>query len=282
MKFFLSFLIFFLFSYKSYSNQSEIPKHLHGTYAVNCSMQNDVFIFSKGGYFSIYKGDDFSYYAVQLSDSIQYDKWIVLDGEKISVKNIFLNSNEDILNIVFEPSDNPEGSYDFLTNEKSFEYEKCTSEPTEETLLFGEVISYLNSAASLSCSKYNVDKSICFKDIFDFLDVSENNALSNAEINRASKLLIFFSTVNGEEFSEAGIFGMISSYAIAPILTKMIVSNFDFDDSRDLSLEEILQDRENLFNLEFDNNDRINFDNQEFNNQLKDFINKLENLGNFL
>jgi len=282
MKFFLSFLIFFLFSYKSYSNQSEIPKHLHGTYAVNCSMQNDVFIFSKGGYFSIFKGDDFSYYAVQLSDSIQYDKWIVLDGEKISVKNIFLNSNEDILNIVFEPSDNPEGSYDFLTNEESFEYEKCTSEPTEETLLFGEVISYLNSAASLSCSKYNVDKSICFKDIFDFLDVSENNALSNAEINRASKLLIFFSTVNGEEFSEAGIFGMISSYAIAPILTKMIVSNFDFDDSRDLSLEEILQDRENLFNLEFDNNDRINFDNQEFNNQLKDFINKLKNLGNFL
>ena len=39
----------------------------------------------------------------------------------------------------------------------------------------------------------------------------KNNALSNAEINRASKLLIFFSTVNGEEFSEAGIFGMISS-----------------------------------------------------------------------
>ena len=62
----------------------------------------------------------------------------------------------------------------------------------------------------------------------------------------------------------------------------MIVSNFDFDDSRDLSLEEILQDRENLFNLEFDNNDRINFDNQEFNNQLKDFINKLKSLGNFL
>ena len=173
MKFFLSFLIFFLFSYKSYSNQSEIPKHLHGTYAVNCSMQNDVFIFSKGGYFSIYKDDDFSYYAVQLSDSVQYDKWTVLDGEKISVKNIFLNSNEDILNIVFEPSDNPEGSYDFLTNEKSYEYEKCTSEPTKETLLFGEVISYLNSAASLSCSKYNIDKSICFKDIFDFLDVSE-------------------------------------------------------------------------------------------------------------
>ena len=149
-------------------------------------------------------------------------------------------------------------------------------------MLFGEVISFLNSAASLSCSKYNVDKSICFKDIFDFLDVSENNALSNAEINRASKHFIFFSTVNGEEFSEAGIFGMISSYAIAPILTKMIVSNFDFDDSRDLSIEEILQDRENLFNLEFDNNARINFDYQEFNNQLKDFINKLKYLDNFL
>ena len=191
-----------------------------------------------------------------------------MDGKKIFAKNVYLNLNENILNLVLEPLDNPDGSYDFLTNVETttYEYKKCSSGPTEEILLFGEVFSYLNSEASLSCSKYNDDKSICFKDIFDFLDVSENNALSNAEINRASKLLIFFSTINGEEFNEAGIFGTISGYAIAPILTKMIISNFDFDDSRDLTLEEILQDRESLFNLEFDNNNRINFDNQEFNN----------------
>lgn len=284
MRFFLSVLIFFLFSFKSYSNQSEIPEHLHGTYSLNCSIQNDVFIFSKSGYFSIYKNDDYSYYSLQLTNSVKYNKWIVLDGKKIFAKNVYLNLNENILNLVLEPSDNPDGSYDFLTNVETttYEYKKCSSGPTEEILLFGEVFSYLNSAASLSCSKYNDDKSICFKDIFDFLDVSENNALSNAEINRASKLLIFFSTINGEEFNEAGIFGTISGYAIAPILTKMIISNFDFDDSRDLTLEEILQDRESLFNLEFDNNNRINFDNQEFNNQLKDFVNKLKSLGNFL
>ena len=36
----------------------------------------------------------------------------------------------------------------------------------------------------------------------------------------------------------------MSSYAITPLLTKVILNNFDFDNSEDLKLEEILQDRE--------------------------------------
>ena len=93
--------------------------------------------------------------------------------------------------------------------------------------------------------------------MFNFLDVSGNKALSNAEINRASKLLVFFSAVNGQEFNEAGVFGVMSSYAITPLLTKVILNNFDFDNSEDLKLEEILQDRESLFDLDFSNNDQI-------------------------
>ena len=87
-------------------------------------------------------------------------------------------------------------------------------------LLFGEVLSYMNSKASLSCSNFGSNKANCFEDMFNFLDVSGNKALSNAEINRASKLLIFFSTVNGQEFNDAGVFALMSSYAITPILTK--------------------------------------------------------------
>jgi hypothetical protein len=47
-------------------------------------------------------------------------------------------------------------------------------------------------------------------------------------------------------------------------------------------LEEMLQDRESLFDLDFSNNDQIEIDNQKINNQIKDFINKLQGLGNFL
>ena len=118
--------------------------------------------------------------------------------------------------------------------------------------------------------------------MFNFLDVSGNKALSNAEINRASKLLVFFSAVNGQEFNEAGVFGVMSSYAITPLLTKVILNNFDFDNSSDLKLEEILQDRESLFDFDFSNNDKIEIDNQKINNQIKDFINKLQGLGSFL
>ena len=66
------------------------------------------------------------------------------------------------------------------------------------------------------------------------------------------------------------------------MLTKVILTNFDFDNSEDLTLEEILQDRESLFDLDFSKNDQIEIDNQKINNQIKNFINKLQGLGNFL
>ena len=191
--------------------------------------------------------------------------------------------DNDILEVVFEELDNLEGSYDFLNNtNNTFTYAKCDNTPASITLLFGEVLSYMNSKASLSCSNFSKNKGKCFEDLFSFLDISENKALSNAEINRASKLLVFFSTVNGQEFNEAGMFGIISSYAITPLLTKVILTNFDFDNSADLTLEEMLQDRESLFDLDFSKNDQIDIDNQMINNQIKDFINKLQGLGTLL
>ena len=78
------------------------------------------------------------------------------------------------------------------------------------------------------------------------------------------------------------MFGIISSYAITPLLTKVVLNNFDFDNSADLTLEEILQDREGLFDLDFSENDQIEIDNQKINEQIRDFINKLQGLGNFL
>ena len=191
--------------------------------------------------------------------------------------------DNNILEVVFEELDNLEGSYDFLNNtNNTFTYAKCDNTPASITLLFGEVLSYMNSKASLSCSNFSKNKGKCFEDLFSFLDISENKALSNAEINRASKLLVFFSTVNGQEFNEAGMFGIISSYAITPLLTKVILTNFDFDNSADLTLEEMLQDRESLFDLDFSKNDQIDIDNQKINNQIKDFINKLQGLGSLL
>ena len=212
-----------------------------------------------------------------------YESWTYLDGEIFEFKNVFMKLDNDILEVVFEELDNLEGSYDFLNNtNNTFTYAKCDNTPASITLLFGEVLSYMNSKASLSCSNFSKNKGKCFEDLFSFLDISENKALSNAEINRASKLLVFFSTVNGQEFNEAGMFGIISSYAITPLLTKVILTNFDFDNSADLTLEEMLQDRESLFDLDFSNNDQIEIDNQKINNQIRDFINKLQGLGNFL
>ncbi len=285
-RFFGLFIVTILFPFLSIA-ENLIPEKFHGTWSNDCSKEQDVFIISESGYFNLYESqdeiDEYTYFYLQFTDSKTYENWTYLDGEIFEFKNVFMKLDNDILEVVFEELDNLEGSYDFLNNtNNTFTYAKCDNTPASITLLFGEVLSYMNSKASLSCSNFSKNKGKCFEDLFSYLDISENKALSNAEINRASKLLVFFSTVNGQEFNEAGMFGIISSYAITPLLTKVILTNFDFDNSADLTLEEMLQDRESLFDLDFGKNDQIEIDNQKINNQIKDFINKLQGLGNFL
>ena len=285
-RFFGLFIVTLLFPFLSIA-ENLIPEKFHGTWSNDCSKEQDVFIISESGYFNLYESqdeiDEYTYFYLQFTDSKTYESWTYLDGEIFEFKNVFMKLDNDILEVVFEELDNLEGSYDFLNNtNNTFTYAKCDNTPASITLLFGEVLSYMNSKASLSCSNFSKNKGKCFEDLFSFLDISENKALSNAEINRASKLLVFFSTVNGQEFNEAGMFGIISSYAITPLLTKVILTNFDFDNSADLTLEEMLQDRESLFDLDFSKNDQIEIDNQKINNQIKDFIDKLQGLGNFL
>ena len=285
-RFFGLFIVTLLFPFLLIA-ENLIPEKFHGTWSNDCSKEQDVFIISESGYFNLYESqdeiDEYTYFYLQFTDSKTYENWTYLDGEIFEFKNVFMKLDNDILEVVFEELDNLEGSYDFLNNtNNTFTYAKCDNTPASITLLFGEVLSYMNSKASLSCSNFSKNKGKCFEDLFSFLDISENKALSNAEINRASKLLVFFSTVNGQEFNEAGMFGIISSYAITPLLTKVILTNFDFDNSADLTLEEMLQDRESLFDLDFSKNDQIEIDNQKINNQIKDFINKLQGLGSFL
>ena len=287
VKNFLSFFLVSLLSPFFLFAEDLIPEKFHGTWSNDCSKEEDVFIITQSSYFNLYESqdeiDDYAYFYLQFSDSKTYKDWIYLNGEIFEFKNVFMKLNDDILEVVFEEQDNPDESYDFLNNtNNTFTYAKCDNTPASLTLVFGEVLSYMNSKASLSCSNFSKNKGECFEDVFSFLDVSGNKALSNAEINRATKLLVFFSTINGQEFDEAGMFGIISSYAITPLLTKVILNNFDFDNSADLTLEEILQDREGLFDLDFSENDQIEIDNQKINEQIRDFINKLQGLGSFL
>ena len=287
MRYFFNLFVIILFYPFLLFAEDLIPEKFHGTWSNDCSKEEDVFIITQSSYFNLYESqdeiDDYAYFYLQFSDSKTYKDWIYLNGEIFEFKNVFMKLNDDILEVVFEEQDNPDESYDFLNNtNNTFTYAKCDNTPASLTLVFGEVLSYMNSKASLSCSNFSKNKGECFEDVFSFLDVSGNKALSNAEINRASKLLVFFSTINGQEFDEAGLFGIISSYAITPLITKVILNNFDFDNSADLTLEEILQDREGLFDLDFSENDQIEIDNQKINEQIRDFINKLQGLGSFL
>ena len=190
MRNFLSLFIVILFFPFLLVAENVIPKKFHGTWSNDCSEEQDVFIFTESGYFNLYQDqdgiDEYTYFYLQLTDSKTYEDWTSVDGDIFAFKKVFMKLETDVLEIVFEDLENPDGSYDFLINtNNTLTYKKCDNTPASITLLFGEVLTYMNSKASLSCSNFSSNKANCFEDMFNFLDVSGNKALSNAEINRS-------------------------------------------------------------------------------------------------
>ena len=155
-RFFGLFIVTLLFPFLLIA-ENLIPEKFHGTWSNDCSKEQDVFIISESGYFNLYESqdeiDEYTYFYLQFTDSKTYENWTYLDGEIFEFKNVFMKLDNDILEVVFEELDNLEGSYDFLNNtNNTFTYAKCDNTPASITLLFGEVLSYMNSKASLSCS----------------------------------------------------------------------------------------------------------------------------------
>ena len=159
MRYFLSIFVVIVFCPFLSFAEDLIPKKFHGTWSNDCSKEEDVFIITESSYFNLYEGqdeiDEYTYFYLQFSGSKTYEDWHYLDGEIFEFKNVFMKLNNDILEVVFEDLDNLDGSYDFLNNtNNTFTYAKCDNTPASLTLIFGEVLSYMNSKASLSCSNY--------------------------------------------------------------------------------------------------------------------------------
>ena len=89
----------------------------------------------------------------------------------------------------------------------------------------------------------------CVAGLFKLADVSGNGELSIAELARMGRVATYYATaMTGEpaEFVEI-LGGFAAAVAITPLLAKAIVASFDYDDSGALSLGELMQNRETLF-----------------------------------
>ena len=74
----------------------------------------------------------------------------------------------------------------------------------------------------------------------EYLDVSKDLSLSSAEITRGIKLLTLYIFMNNLEnkVAETVPLSKLLSFTLAPTISQLFLLNYDFDNSKTLSMEE--------------------------------------------
>ena len=244
-KFFKFFFTIIFFS--SFNINAELvfvdnfPKNLQGIWSEDCSMQNQVFLISNNT--SMWIDDSYVGFNISKTSKVQdwtAYKWGELDGSYY----YFIKKNGDNL-IEISPPDEWDGiDYTFLKSSEYSEYEECESIPSMFQIIYGEIINLMNSQLIEICNENN-DPSECINESFAFLDVSDDDELSVAELTRAARIAIYFTFIDKkqDEDRDIGFATYTTTSIIFPALSKILIGNYDYDNSNTLSLKEIYTDR---------------------------------------
>ena len=134
--------------------------------------------------------------------------------------------------------------YSFLNSNDFSIYEKCDSIPGVYQIIYGEIVSLMNSKLIETCN-VETNPQECITETFNFLDVSNNKELSVAELTRAARILIYFTFIDkrvGED-RDIGFATYTTTSLFFPAISKILIGNYDYDNSNTLSLSEIYTDR---------------------------------------
>ena len=168
-------------------------------------------------------------------------KWGEIDGSYY----YFLKTNTQNQLMELTPPDEWDGiDYSFLNSNDFSIYEKCDSIPGVYQIIYGEIVSLMNSKLIETCN-VETNPQECITETFNFLDVSNNKELSVAELTRAARILIYFTFIDkrvGED-RDIGFATYTTTSLFFPAISKILIGNYDYDSSNTLSLNEIYTDR---------------------------------------
>ena len=168
-------------------------------------------------------------------------KWGELDGSYY----YFLNKNSQNKLMELTPPDDWDGiDYSFLNSNEFSVYEECNSIPSMYQIIYGEIVSLMNSNLIETCTNDSNPQN-CINETFNFLDVSSNGELSVAELTRAARILIYFTFIDKrvDEDRDIGFATYTTTSLFFPALSKILIGNYDYDNSNTISLNEIYTDR---------------------------------------
>ena len=242
--FFIFLLIFFLSFYSKAELifENEFPKNIQGIWSVDCEEGLQVHVIGSNS--SLWIDEDY----VGLNISQTYDvqnwtayKWGEIDGSYY----YFLKTNTQNQLMELTPPDEWDGiDYSFLNSNDFSIYEKCDSIPGVYQIIYGEIVSLMNSKLIETCN-VETNPQECITETFNFLDVSNNKELSVAELTRAARILIYFTFIDkrvGED-RDIGFATYTTTSLFFPAISKILIGNYDYDNSNTLSLNEIYTDR---------------------------------------
>ena len=242
--FFIFLLIFFL-SFSSKAElifENEFPKNIQGIWSVDCEEGLQVHVIGSNS--SLWIDED--YVGLNISQTSDVQNWTAYKwGEIDGSYYYFLKTNTQNQLMELTPPDEWDGiDYSFLNSNDFSIYEKCDSIPGVYQIIYGEIVSLMNSKLIETCN-VETNPQECITETFNFLDVSNNKELSVAELTRAARILIYFTFIDkrvGED-RDIGFATYTTTSLFFPAISKILIGNYDYDSSNTLSLNEIYTDR---------------------------------------
>ena len=242
--FFIFLLIFFLSFYSKAELifENEFPKNIQGIWSVDCEEGLQVHVIGSNS--SLWIDED--YVGLNISQTSDVNNWTAYKwGEIDGSYYYFLKTNTQNQLMELTPPDEWDGiDYSFLNSNDFSIYEKCDSIPGVYQIIYGEIVSLMNSKLIETCN-VETNPQECITETFNFLDVSNNKELSVAELTRAARILIYFTFIDkrvGED-RDIGFATYTTTSLFFPAISKILIGNYDYDNSNTLSLNEIYTDR---------------------------------------
>ena len=242
--FFIFLLIFFLSFYSKAELifEDEFPKNIQGIWSVDCEEGLQVHLIGSNS--SLWIDED--YVGLNISQTSDVQNWTAYKwGEIDGSYYYFLKTNTQNQLMELTPPDEWDGiDYSFLNSNDFSIYEKCDSIPGVYQIIYGEIVSLMNSKLIETCN-VETNPQECITETFNFLDVSNNKELSVAELTRAARILIYFTFIDkrvGED-RDIGFATYTTTSLFFPAISKILIGNYDYDNSNTLSLNEIYTDR---------------------------------------
>ena len=242
---FIIFLLIFFLSFYSKAElifENEFPKNIQGIWSVDCEEGLQVHVIGSNS--SLWIDED--YVGLNISQTSDVNNWTAYKwGEIDGSYYYFLKTNTQNQLMELTPPDEWDGiDYSFLNSNDFSIYEKCDSIPGVYQIIYGEIVSLMNSKLIETCN-VETNPQECITETFNFLDVSNNKELSVAELTRAARILIYFTFIDkrvGED-RDIGFATYTTTSLFFPAISKILIGNYDYDNSNTLSLNEIYTDR---------------------------------------